>query len=135
MNKAELSSYDIAILSCLRNWGSKSITEQLRALISFMDYYDHSIITFEEFRQSAGKLINCGIISSKEKGFYTHETYIKWHSKKYATKTVGLEKELKETKEFISKNFTSLKASSSTDKFPISKDEFDAAVNLYLNKE
>jgi hypothetical protein len=129
----ELTNYDIAILSCLRTWGQRERIEEMRGLISFMDFYDHSVLTFEEFSRSLHKLMQLGIVEQNEKELKADAQYTRWYSKTYAKKKVGLQKELKDTKAFIEKTYA-IVAEPQQLNLSILKDEFDAAVKAYVSK-
>jgi hypothetical protein len=130
----ELTNYDIAILSCLRTWGQRERVEELRGLVSFMDFYDHSILTFEEFSRSLHKLIQRGIVDPNEKELKAEAQYLHWYSKTYAKKKVGLQKELKDTKAFVEKTYALVLEPGSQHNLTILRDEFEAAVKAYVSK-
>jgi hypothetical protein len=129
----EFNTYDTAIVMCLRTWRSDDTVKELKSLISFVDYIDHSVLTFSEFETAIHKLIAGGIIHVKGSKPKCNELYDEWWKKKYSKKRVGDSKEIKETKEYLNKNFANSIGTNIRSTSFVSQNEFETALKLYTS--
>lgn len=129
----EFNSCDTCIVMCLRTWKAGDTVTGIRNIISFVDYIDHSVLTYPEFETATTKLLAAGAIAVKDSDPVCNDAYHMWWKKKYGKKTVGTSKEIKETKEFLNTTFGEVEPLPKTTGF-FSKGEFEAAVKLYLSR-
>jgi hypothetical protein len=106
----------------------------LRALIAYVDYLDHAIMTFEEFSASLQKLFSLGLITFSGKKVSTSNEFKNWFEKKLANKKVSISKELRLIEQFLKNNYGEIDTNFSTIEIPFLKEDFERATNEYLCK-
>jgi hypothetical protein len=116
-----LTSLDITILQSIAR-GSSTI----RDVISFVDYIDHSVITFEEFSSAMQKLSRGGLIERSENTIRATATFKEWIDLNMKKK-LAVDKEFYAIKEYLSLNYKEEQLKTCI----FSRAEFDQALMAY----
>lgn len=119
------SSIDGIILQCL---GQTDKGTTLSAIIGFVDYINHTIITYDELLSALTKLVSAGLVLQDGNDFKTSPIYDDWHKKKFK-KRPSMNKEYQEIMKFLSTIEVFQNKS-----IVLSKEKFDEIVQVYLNR-
>ncbi len=99
-------------------------------LIGYVDYENHSIITYQELIESIESAKACGLIETRGRKLKTTESFRRWRSN--FPKNLSFAKENAELLNFLNQNYTKVKELKSTSNF--SEEEFNKAVEEYIKE-
>jgi hypothetical protein len=103
---------------------------ELSTLIGYVDYVNHSIITYQELTESIESAKACGLIEAHGRKLKTTDSFKIWRSS--YSKNLSITKENSELQNFLSQNCRKAKALTSTPDF--TEVEFNKAVQEYLKE-
>ena len=124
--------YDSCLLTaiCLTA-GNKNGTD-LKGIISYIDYLDHSIITWNEVSSGLSKLKKIGAITEKDQHLFLSAKFNKWWTKTYLTKkNIRAAKQVDEVNEYLDKTYSATQGNHTVVKIKLSEEDFHAALKEY----
>jgi hypothetical protein len=110
------------------------VAVNLKDVIGFGDFIDHSIITYDEITTSLTKLLQTDVIVRKDETYCTSDGFNKlWSQRLTAQKKKSISKEVAELQAFLNTHFTSV-ILRDIPELIISEQAFRFAVDAYLKK-
>lgn len=104
-------------------------------IISFCDYINHDVLTFEELSESLLRLKATGWVEVRRNSVMTTHSFHTWRDEKFHGKrTVSVHRELKEIESYLNSNF-SQRAHSPQGQLalPLDQMEFEKTQQRYLS--
>ena len=130
----EFNSSDILVLQSVFNCeGRDGSAASLAGIISYADYIDHSVMTYDEFANGVQKLMAIRLVMQRGKKFATTKRFKDWWSEKFKDKKrVYADKERIEFKAYLNEVFGKTDAIKSKTVLKLDAETFDLEVKAYL---
>lgn len=124
--------YDSCLLTaiCLTA-GNKNGTD-LKGIISYIDYLDHSIITWHEVSSGLSKLKKIGAVTERNQHLFLSGKFNKWWTRTYLNKkNISAVKRVDEVNEYLDKTYSATQGNHKAVKIKFSEEDFNAALKEY----
>jgi hypothetical protein len=135
MEKLEFNYYDSLLLLASSQCQRKADNvDYLRDIIAFVDYIDHSIITYQEFSSGLAKLMMVGMLKEDSGEIVTSLEFDKWFEKQMENKKrPNMQKTVRMIMEYLNLNFTMAEFERLSESY-FTEVLFNEALDKYLGK-
>ena len=130
--RMEFNYYDSCLLTAICTGADNENGTDLKDIIAYIDYIDHSIITWTELFNGLLKLKRIKAVREKEKKLFPEKEFREWWLKKYENKKrIYISKQVAEVNVYLNKTYSSIPDHAENIQIELTEEDFHSALEGY----